>query len=709
MSRENVRIGVDVGGTFTDAVLEKGGRQYTAKTSTTPDAPEEAIVTGISEVLKLAGCSAEDVKVVIHGTTLATNLLIERKGAMTALLTTEGFRDTIEMRTEGRYDQYDTSIMLPQPLVPRRLRLAISERMAASGRILKPLDEAGIEHAIETLRSENIESVAIGFLHSYRNPEHEQRAAQIVRAALPAVSISLSSEVSPEMREFERLVTACANAYLQPRIAGYLNRLGQALCGIGLDCPLFLMHSGGGYTTVDTAIRFPVRLLESGPAGGAIFSADIASRYGFNQVMSFDMGGTTAKICLIDNGTPQTTRLFEAAREYRFKRGSGLPIRIPMIEMVEIGTGGGSIAAIDSLGKVQVGPLSAGSQPGPASYGRGGTEPTVTDADVALGRIDPLAFGGGLLRLDADAGTAALSKRLGSVLGMSAIHSAFAVSEMADEDMANAARVHAIEHGKDIGDRVMIAFGGAAPLHAARIAQKLGIRRVLIPVGASVGSAVGFLRAPVTYELVRSSYHRLSSFNHDEVAAVFAAMSAEARGIVHKASPDAPVTEDWTAFMRYVGQGFEVAVPIRAGDLGEGAGERLAEAFAETYRSHFTWVVPGADIEVLSWTVRVSAGQAAWSGQTGGETTVSAEPVGSRRVFDPDEGEFLDFSIYRREHLSPGARFSGPALIEESQTTTVVAPRFDGQIDAAGTIVMDLRESATGEGKSRDATKGEAA
>ncbi|MGA7019572.1 MAG: hydantoinase/oxoprolinase family protein, partial [Pseudolabrys sp.] len=507
------RIGVDIGGTFTDVALEVGHRRFTAKTLTTSRAPEEGVLVALRSVLSEAGVDPGEVGVVIHGMTLATNALIERKGAKTALLTTEGFRDVVEIRHENRFEQYDVNIDLPLPLVPRRRRLPICERINARGEILQVLDESSVARAIETLAAEEVEAVAIGFLHSFTNPAHEHRVGDAIARALPNIAVTLSSDVSPEMREYERFSTACANAYLQPMIGRYLANLERNLQRAGFRCPMLLMTSGGGITSVETAIRFPVRLVESGPAGGAIFASCVARQNGLDEVISFDMGGTTAKICLIDKAQPQTARAFEVARIYRFLKGSGLPLRIPVIEMVEIGAGGGSIARVDTLGRIVVGPDSAGSDPGPVCYGRGGTEPTVTDADVVLGRIDPAAFSGGKMNLDVVSAKRVATERIGSKLDLATEHAALGISEIVDENMANAARVHAIESGKDLRSRTLIAFGGAAPLHAARVAEKLGIDHVLVPANAGVGSAIGLLRAPVAYEVVRGRLIRLSAFD----------------------------------------------------------------------------------------------------------------------------------------------------------------------------------------------------
>ncbi|HZU91486.1 MAG TPA: hydantoinase/oxoprolinase family protein, partial [Stellaceae bacterium] len=558
------RLGVDIGGTFTDVALEAGGRRWSAKVLTTPEAPARAVLDAIRAVLDAAALGPADLAIIIHGTTLATNALIERKGAKTALLTTEGFRDTIEIRHENRFEQYDVNIDLPPPLVPRRLRFPVPERIDARGRVLTPLDEAAVAQIAGRLAELGVEAVAIGFLHSFTNPAHEERTRDILAPLLPQAAITLSCEVSPEMREYERFSTACANAYVQPLIGRYLADLERLLEAEGIRCPLFLMMSGGGLATVETAIRFPVRLVESGPAGGAIFASRIARQCRLDKVLSYDMGGTTAKICLIEDGQPQTSRAFEVARIYRFKKGSGLPLRIPVIEMVEIGAGGGSIARLDRLRRITVGPDSAGADPGPACYGRGGAAPTVTDADLVLGRIDPLSFSGGRMALDRDAAAAALRREIGEPLGLALELAALGVSEIVDENMANAARVHAIESGKDVRDRTLVAFGGAAPLHAARLAEKLGIDRVLIPSHAGVGSAVGFLRAPISYEIVRSHLQRLDAFDAEAANALFAAMRAEAERVVRRGAGTAPLTETRSAFMRYRGQGHEIAVSLPA-------------------------------------------------------------------------------------------------------------------------------------------------
>ncbi|HEV2546873.1 MAG TPA: hydantoinase/oxoprolinase family protein [Stellaceae bacterium] len=685
------RLGVDIGGTFTDVALEHDGRRWTSKILTTATAPEEGVLAAIVAVLGEARLAPAAVGLIIHGTTLATNAVIERKGARTALITTAGFRDTIEIRHENRFEQYDVNIDLPPPLVPRRWRFPVKERVDAKGKVLVPLDEEGVRRTADALAAERIDAVAVGFLHSFTNPDHERRVGTILAERLPDLAVTLSSDASPEMREYERFSTACANAYLQPLMGRYLARLKRNFAAAGFTCPLFLMLSGGGITTVETAIRFPVRLVESGPAGGAIFSSHIARQCGLDRVLSFDMGGTTAKICLIDNAQPQTSRVFEVARVYRFKKGSGLPLRIPVIEMVEIGAGGGSIARIDALGRITVGPDSAGAEPGPVSYGRGGEEPTVTDADLVLGRIDPVTFSGGKLALDAKAATAALKGGIGDKLALSAELAALGVSEMVDETMANAARVHAIESGKETGSRTLIAFGGAAPLHAARLAEKLAIAHVVVPLNAGVGSAVGFLRAPFAYEIVRSQLQRLDSFDADWANRLIAEMRAEAEAIVRQGAGDRPLTEQRAAFMRYRGQGHEIAVLLPVKTYGEQDGRALLALFEEAYRRLYSRTIPGVEVEILSWIMTVSAPVEATAEAATAERPHQATPRRRRSIFDPATGEAIDVPIYWRSDLAPGAQLSGPAVIAEDETSTVVSGLFEARIDGFGYIHLSRK------------------
>lgn len=685
------RIGVDIGGTFTDVVLENGQMRHTAKVLTTSRAPEEGVAAGIRGVLADSGVTPDEVSLIIHGTTLATNALIERKGVTTALVTTEGFRDSVEMGSESRFEQYDINMEKPLPLVPRRRRFVVAERLNAAGEVILALDEAAVAALVGPLKKLQVESIAIGFLHSYVNPVHERRAHEILSAALPDVTFTLSSDVAPEMREYERFSTACANAYVQPIMARYLRRLESGLKKQGFGCPLFVMLSGGGVADIETGIRFPIRLVESGPVGGAIFSSYTAAECGLSQVLSFDMGGTTAKICVINDSKPHAERSFEVARAHRFLKGSGLPLRIPVIQMVEIGAGGGSLAHIDALGRITVGPESAGAEPGPACYGRGGEAPAVTDADVALGRIDPKAFAGGRLTLDAKLADAALTRDVGDALSLAPDMAALGISEMVDENMANAVRVHAIEIGASLSGRTMIAFGGAAPLHAARLAEKLDIDRVLIPTNAAVGSAVGFLRAPVAYQVVRSAYQKISDFDADAANEVLATMQAEALEVVRRGAPGADTAEKRTAFMRYLGQGHEVAVELPARDWKSDDATFIRRAFEAAYEKTYGRIIANLDLELVSWVVEVSADIDTPEPAGAVRKKPAPAPYASRRLLDAGTGQYVEAQAYRRHDLQPGSRVSGPAIIVEDDTSTVVSPTFDATMNALGYIVLERK------------------
>jgi N-methylhydantoinase A len=686
------RLAIDVGGTFTDVVVDRSAQQWTTKVLTTPDAPERGVIEGVQAALNGAGLRPNDVGFMIHGTTLATNALIERKGARTALLTTEGFRDTIELGTESRFDQHDINLVKQAPLVPRNWRIPIIERVAADGEILRALNESSVLDAVGRLRTESIESVAVAFLHSYVQPMHEQRVRTLLLEHLPGVSVSLSSEVSPEMREYERFTTTCANAYVQPLVAGYLARLEIDLEARGFTCQLFLMLSSGGITTVETARAFPIRLVESGPAGGAIFARNVARRHGATRAMSFDMGGTTAKICLIDDFEPQTSRMFEVSRSSRFQKGSGIPLRIPVIEMVEIGAGGGSIARVDRLGRIGVGPDSAGATPGPACYGRGGLEPTVTDADVVLGRIDPRSFAGGRVSLHPELAQAAMTRADSTdALDLTAEEFAYAIDELVDEAMSNAARVHAVENGKTLSERTLIAFGGAAPLHVGRVADKLGIARVIVPVGAGVGSAVGFLLAPISYEVARSMYVRLQSFHAGRINALLSSMADEARGVVARAAKSKPLIEQRTAFARYVGQGYEIPIALPAPMLQETDAAALRKAFEHSYLQQYGRLIDGVDIEILAWTVTVGTDVPEVKVMASVQDQPATPPSSWRDVFDVGQGTWIKAGVYRRSELPPGSTLAGPAIIVEESTSTVIGPDYHVAITADESIVMTRR------------------
>jgi N-methylhydantoinase A len=683
------RLAADIGGTFTDIAIETENGLSTYKVLTTLEAPEEGVFNGIRRALEDTGLAPADFGLIIHGTTLATNAIIEHKGARTAMIVTEGFRDAIEIAYENRFEQYDIYMDKPLPLVPRARRFGVRERMDARGNVLIPLDEGSLDRIVESLKREAVESVAVGLMHSYVDSRHERLVANYLSAALPDLSVTLSSEVSPEIREFDRWSTAVANAYVQPLMSSYLGRLNEKLAEMGFDCPLCLMTSGGGLAAVETARRFPIRLVESGPAGGAILAARLAIECGLDRVLSFDMGGTTAKICLIDDGEPQHSRTFEVARQYRFMKGSGIPLRIPVIEMVEIGAGGGSIASVDSLGRIHVGPESAGSEPGPACYDRGGTSATVTDADATLGRIDPDGFAGGTMQLSLEKAQKAIDKSVGAPLTLSTLDAAFGLSEIVEENMANAARVHAVERGKDLDGRTMIAFGGAAPVHAARLARTLGINRVLVPTAAGVGSAVGFLCAPVAYEVVRSLYTLLDGgFDPDSLNELYADLRKEAEAIVAGAAPGVELLETRTADMRYRGQGHEITFNLPPGPYDSSTPDRFSELFEAAYEASYARRIPDVEIEALNWTLRLAARQDPPKPCPEVVAYAEAEPAKWRKLFDPDEGSMRDVPVFRRRDLVPGAMIRGPAIITEDETTTVVLGEFVARINALGYIVM---------------------
>tara|TARA_B100000123_G_scaffold177443_1_gene131978 strand:- start:887 stop:2980 length:2094 start_codon:yes stop_codon:yes gene_type:complete len=687
------RLGVDIGGTFTDLVLESSnGVQASTKVLTTYDTPEDAIITGLQTVCKQVTIQPDKISQIIHGTTLATNALIERRGAKTALITTQGFRDVIEMRTESRFEQYDLNLTLPAPLLTRDHRYVVNERMDANGKILIPLQKAEIDALAERLVQFGYDSIAVGLLHSYANDSHEKMIGRALADRLPDVMISLSSEVSPQMREYERFNTTIANAYIKPLMKSYLSRLKGRLAKEGAYCPVFLMHSGGGIISLENAAEFPVRLVESGPAGGAVFAAHIAASHGLDRALSFDMGGTTAKICLVKDHTPKTARTFEVARTYRFKKGSGMPISIPVIDMVEIGAGGGSLAHVDSLDQIRVGPESAGSQPGPACYGRGGTAPTVTDSDLILGKLDPAGFAGGSIPLYTERATQALDIHIGSKLDMEAVEAAWGVAEMVDENMANAARVHAVENGEDLSEYTMIAFGGAAPLHAARLCEKLGIRRCLIPQGAGVGSAIGFLRAPFSFEANNSVFMQLSSFDPVRVKQLFADMEKEASAFVRSCDQDANIKTEYKVYMRYAGQGWEIPVPLTVQHITKPDTADYKACFEREYEQLFARTVAGMEIEITVWSVNAytEPPEVRPVQQQGHQRTL--ETTNTRSLFDPALSTFVNATVAQRDAVKDTTQIIGPAMLTEDETTIIVPSSRDAVACGDGTIVVFAKQ-----------------
>ncbi|MEL6478246.1 MAG: hydantoinase/oxoprolinase family protein [Pseudomonadota bacterium] len=688
------RLAIDIGGTFTDTVLidDRQTLLASAKTPTTPEAPARGAVAGARLCLAEAGLAPGRLAGLIHGTTLATNALIERRGARVATVTTAGFRDILEIAYERRYSQYAIDLVKPEPLAPRSRAFTITGRMDARGRELTPLGLDEIAPLIEALRAARVEAVAICLLHAYANPAHEQLLYEKLAAALPELAISLSHQVSPEAREYDRLCTTLANAYIQPLMAGYLTDFERQMRAEGVACPILMMTAGGGMTTVETARRLPIRLVESGPAGGAILAARIAEEVGAGAVLSFDMGGTTAKLCLIDGYRPQTARSFEIDRAARFIKGSGLPVRIPVIEMIEIGAGGGSIARVDGMGRIEIGPDSAGADPGPAAFAKGGTRPTVTDAVVDLGLIDPDRFAEGRLRIDRQAASAALRKDVADPLGISVPQAAFAISEIVDEKMAAAGRMHAVESGKDIASRVMIAFGGNGPLHATRVARRARVRRILIPGDPGVGSALGFLFAPVSFEIIRSRYARLETLDVAGVNGLLEEMSAEATALVRLGAPDAPLEECRVAYMRYHGQGHEIEIALPSHPLSAEDIPQLTAVFEAEYRRQFSRTVPGMAIEVLNWGLSVSSQAAEILPVPPVAGTARPDPLSQRQILCDLRGQPCEAAVFDRTTLRPGDQIDGPALIVEAQTTTLVSVDFVARIDGAGLIWLTQKE-----------------
>lgn len=677
MALPTTRVGVDIGGTFTDIALDVNGVLSTCKVLTNYAEPEQAILDGIEKAVSTAGIDIGEIGQVIHGTTLVTNALIERRGAKLAFITTDGFRDVVEMRSENRFEQYDLNLVLPRPLAPRKDRYVLKERIAADGSVLLHIDDDALAEIVQRIITEGYEAVAVGLMHSYANGAHERRVAQAFRRAAPDLPISLSAIISPQMREYARFNTVIANAYVQPRVSDYLGRLVRGLIEAGVTAPVFMMHSGGGLIDVKTAAEQPVRLLESGPAGGAIFAAEFAASHQHHRILSFDMGGTTAKICLVEDGEPKTAGTFEVARTYRFKKGSGMIVATPVVEMVEIGAGGGSIAHLDRMNQIRVGPKSAGSEPGPACYNRGGALPTVTDANLVLGRLDADNFAGGAIPLSVQKSVDALKSEISDKTNLDASACAFGVTEMVDENMANAARVHALENGRDIEKFTMVAFGGGAPLHACRLCEKLGIKSLIIPSGAGVGSAIGFLKAPFSYQSTKGLFQRLDEFNPEAVNATIAEMEQEAGAFVRKGAGDAPTHTRLAANMRYCGQGSEILVAMhKFQKFVDADAAMLKAAFEDQYRTLFGRTIDGLPIEITNWSLGVASVRAA-------PETVRCILSGAlipsqkrRAFFDAALRKNVDAIEIERRDIKPGLMVAGPAVVVEDETTTIVTSQY---------------------------------
>jgi N-methylhydantoinase A len=695
MTPKTARIGVDVGGTFTDLVLHDPRRDlvHTGKLLTTPDDPSAAIITGVERLLREVDMQPSDLHSVIHGTTLVTNTIIERTGAKVGLLTTDGFRDSIEIGKETRYDLYDLFLDAPPTLVPRHRRIEIPERVSADGEMLLKLDEAAVERAARQLvDQEGCEALAIAFMHSYRAPAHELRAGEIVRTLYPTLPLSLSAEVAPEIREFERSSTACANAYVQPLMRRYLDKLEASLAELGFAGHLYVMLSGGGITTLREAKEFPIRLIESGPAAGAMAASFLAKLTGLDRVVSFDMGGTTAKMCLVEDGAPDHKFDFEAGRVRRFQKGSGLPLKVSVVDMIEIGAGGGSLAHVDpGSGLMKVGPRSAGAMPGPVCYGRGGTQPAVTDADLVLGRLDPAYFLGGEMALDPDRVRRAFDETIAPKIGMDVETAALGVQRIVDETMAAATRMHLAEKGRDPRKYTLIAFGGAGPVHAHNLARLLKVEKVVVPLGAGVASALGFLVAPPATDMVSSYVTRLERADWAQINALFENMRARGERLLTEAGADpATIVYRPTAEMRHIGQGFEVPAALPSLTLSAADLPAIRAAFFDSYRLRFGRTMEESPIEVLSWRLAcVAPSQDIRFANTEEATDLASAKRGTRKVLFETHG-WRDCVVYDRYKLPVGATFEGPALIEERESTCVVGPDAKVSVDAIRNLVVEL-------------------
>jgi len=691
-------LGIDIGGTFTDIVVydHESGSQTNRKILTTHDDPSRAVAAGVAGVLADGRLESAHVARVVHATTLFTNALIERKGAVTGLITTAGFRDALEIGRERKYELYDINVEKPAPLVPRQLRLEVTERIRADGSVREPLDPAEVVDRAEELVGAGVAAVAVVFLHAYVNPRHEAAAARLIGERFPHLHVTASHEVAPEIREYERASTTVANAYIKPLAHRYLALMAARLAEQKIPAPLLLMLSSGGLTHVAEAQRTPVQMLESGPAAGALAAAFFGSDDSGGKLVAFDMGGTTAKLSLVDGGEPLTAYSFEAARQKRFVEGSGLPIRISTIELIEIGAGGGSIAHVDEIGLLKVGPHSAGSQPGPAAYGLGGTEATVTDADFVLGYLNPDYFAGGSMKIDLEAARVVLG-RLADRVGLSRVEVAWGIHDIVNENMAGAARVHIAERGRDPRDYALLCTGGAGPVHAHSVAEKIGLRRVICPPSAGVASALGLLVAPARVDRVATVGIRLDRGDCAELEAAFRRLEDEARAIL----ADSGVALGTATFQRladgrFLGQGFDLVVALPAGQYdgpdGEAMRALLRAAFEEAYREKFALTPPNVPVEFIN--VRVAArapvagstiGLDGRAGQVGGGAVKGRRPAYFRA-----SGGFVETTVYDRSRLAVGEEFEGPAVVEEEGSTLVVGPGAHVRVAPTGNLVVSL-------------------
>jgi len=691
-----MKLAFDTGGTFTDfAMADEDGTILLHKVLSTPDDPARAVLQGIDELLARAraGNGNTGAPQILGATTVVTNAVLERRGVETAFITTDGFQDMLRIRTEGRYDLYDLNIQYPEPLVPRDLCFGADERVTADGVIIQSLDEDKVREIAERLREAGIRSVAVCLLHAYKYPQHEQCIGELFASVAGDISVSLSSSVCPEVREFDRASTTVANAYTQPLMVRHVDHLERELSKRGIKSQLLWMTSSGGVVPSSTAARVPVRLIESGPAAGAVAAADYARTAGEHSVLSFDMGGTTAKLCLIPNGQPMIANELEVARYERFRKGSGFPLKIQSIHMIEIGAGGGSIASRSPLGLLAVGPRSAGAAPGPACYGRGGTEPTVTDADLLLGYVDERSFLGGDFALDRPAAKAAMA-RLADHLEITADRCAWGIHDMVNESMSKAAAMQATESGVDPRSLPLIAFGGAGPVHAYGVARKLGIRKVICPLGAGVTSAIGLLGAPVASDLSVSRPLALAAWNPAAIHGVLDPLVAQGREVVSASGVrEENITATFTVDMRHVGQGHEISVALPEQDLASGGFvEELLARFYTAYESLYGRTVSGSEVEVITWRVRVSGPRShVTTGKIGGERGATKEPLkGSRPVYFDELGQYVDTRVYDHYALTPDMQIQGPAIIEQRESTVVVGPSATASVDAQQNLIMLL-------------------
>jgi len=693
MTQSKYKLGCDIGGTFTDFVLlnRETGRFEIHKVLTTPDDPSEAIETGIDDLSVANGDILSQTETVIHGTTLVINAVIERKGAPTAIIATKGFRDSLEMRREIRYDIYDIGAVYPIPLVDRPYRREVEERLYSDGAVRIPLDEAGAKDVLAGLVADGVESIAICLLHSYANPAHERAIEALARAAYPDLAVSLSSDVLPEIKEFERTSTTVINAYVKPLMARYLKRLEERLAARGFERGLFMMLSSGGIIAPETARKYPVRMIESGPVGGALAAAELGQIAGLGDVVMFDMGGTTAKACLIRDGKMPISTAYEVDRVHRFKRGSGTPVCVPTVDIIEIGAGGGSIAEIDDLGLLQVGPLSAGAAPGPICYGRGGTEPTVTDADLLLGYLDPAYFLGGKMDLDLSAAEAGVTRAIGDKMGFSTLEAACGIHEVVNENMAAAIRMYVTEMGGDITKATVVAIGGAGPVHADSFARKLGVRRLLVPRGAGVYSALGFLVAPVSIELSRTKILSSDEFSGPILDALFGELEQSAAPAIQSAAPGAQIAYSHIADICYEGQGSAVRVEM-PDDFDPGI---IIKRFYAEYAARYGTSYDDLAVQIVTLRVIATAMQdraAIALPFPSGDADPAVALKGERLAYAPDLRRMVSHQVYDMDKLRPNTKISGPAIIEEESSTFIVARGGRVTVDGRGWIVVELQE-----------------